>query len=236
MPDINNMSPRSGQQLKDDNTVINTAAIIEAINTAFGLKDAAAVTDPTAAADLIALAKGLLKQLQGDGPGAAPVALTGSLTGAVVSASSTRPNDTTAYTALDVVGENPAANLIFNNVLSNAGGTFIITGARLRIDAAAQPSGMSSFRLHLYNAAPTAIVDNAAYNLPAADRAKYLGSILLSSLGDFGDTLYYQEDNVNLELKLAADSTTLYGILQTVGAFTLTAQTVKTITLAVAGV
>ena len=162
--------------------------------------------------------------------------LTGSLTGQVTSASQTRPNDTTAYTALDVVGQNPAANLTFANVLPDAGGTFVILGARLRIDAAAIPAGMTTFRLHLYSEAPTAIADNAAYNLPAADRAKYLGYVTIGNILDIGDTLYLQSDNINVTGKLAAASTSLFGILQTVGAYTPTASVVKTITLNVAGV
>ena len=44
-----------------------------------GALTAAAVTDPTASATLIALLKGLLKQLQGTGTGAAPVQLSGSI-------------------------------------------------------------------------------------------------------------------------------------------------------------
>ena len=46
-----------------------------------GALTAAAVTDPTASATLIALLKGLLKQLQGTGTGAAPVQLSGSIVG-----------------------------------------------------------------------------------------------------------------------------------------------------------
>lgn len=45
---------------------------------ALGALAAAAVTDPTVSASVIALLKGLLKQLQGTGSGAAPVTLTGS--------------------------------------------------------------------------------------------------------------------------------------------------------------
>lgn len=99
----------------------------------------------------------------------------------------------------------------------------------MRIDAAAIPAGMSTFRLHLYNAAPTAIADNAAYNLPAGDRAKYLGYISLSTPVDLGATLWAQDDNINFSGKLAA--TSLYGILQTVGAYAPTAECVKTIAL-----
>lgn len=49
------------------------------IETLVGALTAAAVTDPAASAAVIQLLKGLLKQLQGAGTGAAPVQLTGSI-------------------------------------------------------------------------------------------------------------------------------------------------------------
>ena len=156
--------------------------------------------------------------------------------GKTVSASQTRPNNTTAYAALDVVGQDSAANMVFSNVITDEGGTFVIFGARLRIDVAAIPAGMSSFRLHLYNAAPTAIVDNAAYNLPAGDRAKYLGYVEISGVLDICDTLWIQATGVNFVGKLAAGSTSLWGILQTVSAYTPTASVVKTVTLNISAV
>jgi len=151
--------------------------------------------------------------------------------GFVSSASTTRPNDTTPYTALDVVDGASPANLTFSNVGAVAGGHIFITGASIRIDVAAVPAGMSSFRVHLFDAAPTAIADNAAFNLIAADRAKYLGFIEIGTPLDLGDTLFGRTDNMNFKTKLATASTTLYGQLQTVGAFTPAAETVKTITL-----
>ena len=156
--------------------------------------------------------------------------------GKTVSASQTRPNNVTAYDALDVVGQDSAANMVFSNVIADEGGAFVIFGARLRIDVAAIPAGMSSFRLHLYNAAPTAIVDNAAYNLPAGDRAKYLGYVEISGVLDIGDTLWIQATGVNFVGKLAAGSTSLWGILQTVSAYTPTASAVKTVMLNIAAV
>jgi hypothetical protein len=161
------------------------------------------------------------------------IQLAGSTTGVAVSAAQTRPANTTPYTALDVVGQDPAANMSFLAV-GAAGSAFVILGARLRIDVAAIPAGMTSFRLHLYNAAPTAITDNLAYNLIAADRGKYLGFITIASAVDLGDTVNLQADELNFTGKLAAASTTLYGVLQTVGAYTPTSAAVKTITLNIA--
>lgn len=146
----------------------------------------------------------------------------------------TRPANTTAYTAGDVVG---VADV---SVAANAGsaihefasigpsaGAIIITGADLRVDVAAVPAGMTSFRLHLYDAAPTAILDNAAWDLPAGDRAAYLGYIDIGTAVDVGATLYAQVDQVNKQFKLASGSTSLYGLLVTNGGFTPTSAAVK---------
>jgi hypothetical protein len=84
-------------------------------------------------------------------------------------------------------------------------------------------------RLHLYTSAPTAIADNAAFNLPSADRASYVGSIDIGTPADLGDTLWAQNDDVRKQVILTGDS--VYGILQTVAAYTPTANAAKTITL-----
>jgi hypothetical protein len=151
--------------------------------------------------------------------------------GFVSSVSKTRPDNATPYTALDVVGTDAATNMEFTGIGSVAGGHVIITGISMRCDVNAVPSGMSSFRLHLYDAAPTAIADNTAYNLPSGDRDKYLGYIEVATPIDLGDTIFARTDNLNYKVKLAAASTTLYGLLQTVGAYTPTAQAVKTVKL-----
>jgi hypothetical protein len=148
-----------------------------------------------------------------------------------VSASQTRPNNGDAYTAGDVVGTNAATNLTFSSVSNVSGGHIIITGATLEIDVNAVPTGMSSFRLHLYSSAPTAIADNTAYNLPSADRSKYLGYIEFPTPVDLGDTLWAQVENVNMKRKLASASTTLYGMLETRGAYTPSAECVKKVTI-----
>jgi hypothetical protein len=155
--------------------------------------------------------------------------------GGYISQSLTRANNTDAYTALDVVGTASSATITFTDALLQAGGHFIIMGASLRVDVNAVPSGMSSFRLHLYSATPTTIADNAAFNLPAADRDNYYGYIEFDTPTDLGDTLYAFKDNINMKRKLATDSTTIYGILQTVGAFTPSASAVKTVKLHIVG-
>lgn len=130
--------------------------------------------------------------------------------------STTRPSNQTPYTAGDAVGA--ASAIITFPSVGPAAGNILITSVDLRIDIASVTSGMTTFRLHLYNAAPTAIADNAAFDLVAGDRAGYLGYIDLVTPVDLGSTLVSQTGSINRQVKLA--STSLYGILTTVGGFT----------------
>lgn len=161
------------------------------------------------------------------------VALTGSNTGVSVSATFTRPDNATAYAALDVVGTDPATNILFENVLPTTGGSFCIAKIGLEIDVSAVPSGMSGFVLYLYDSAPTAIADNSPYNWPSADRTKRIGKILIPNPEDDGDTIYAHDIGGLFYGKLATGSTSLWGILKTIGAYTPTALTVKKISMLV---
>lgn len=156
--------------------------------------------------------------------------------GYTASASLTRANDTTAYSVGDVIGTSTSGNLTFLSCSTIDGGHIIIAGVSLEIDVNAIPSGMGLFRLHLYDSAPTAIADNAAYNLPSGDRSKYLGYIEIDTPVDLGDTLYSAMNNVTMKRQLASGSNTLYGMLETRGAYTPSAQAVKKVTLHIVGV
>ena len=126
----------------------------------------------------------------------------------------TRPANTTAYTAGDVVG----GSITFPGV-GPFGGDILVTSAALRINVASIPAGMTSFRLHLYDVTPpSALADNAAWDLPAGDRANYLGYIDLGSPADVGSTLYVQADQINRQIRLRTAD--LYGYLVTNGGFT----------------
>jgi len=161
--------------------------------------------------------------------------LSKSETGKVVSTTLTRGNYTDAYTALDVVSNSTTVPtcLTFTNVGTD-NDVLCVLGARMLVAVNAVPSGCTGFRLHLYNASPTAIADNAAYNLPAGDTGKYQGYIDFPAPIDLGDNIWAQGDSVNITIKLSG--TSLYGILQTIGAYTPSASVVKTISLVVAGV
>lgn len=150
--------------------------------------------------------------------------------GHTTTVSITRPNDTTAYTAGDVIGDtNGSAILTFANMGKTGGGDIVITSVELQIDVSSIPSGMAGFNLRLYNASPTAIADNAAWDLPSGDRGKYIGKVAINVPVDEGATLFVDNDNINKQIKLSSSS--LYVELQTIGAFTPTASSVFSVTI-----
>ena len=135
------------------------------------------------------------------------------------SVSITRPANVTPYTAGDVVGTTSTAI----HQLSSAGpsgGFVILQSLDLLLQLGAVPSGMSGFRVHFYSASPTAIADNAVFNLVAADRASYLGYADLGTPADLGDTCWAQADFTGRQIKLATGQTTIWCQLQTIGAYT----------------
>lgn len=128
----------------------------------------------------------------------------------------TRPANVTPYTAGDVVG-----GVITFPSMGAAGSQAMLTSVDLRIDIAAIPSGMTSFRLYLYSVTPpSALADNAVWDLPAGDRAGFIGYIDLGSPLDLGSTLFTQLDTINKHVKLGAAETALFGYLVTTGGFT----------------
>jgi hypothetical protein len=154
----------------------------------------------------------------------------------------TRPSNTTAYTAGDVVGQadsgtpaNAGSAILEFTEVGPHGGLVLIAEARFEVDVSSVPSGMTTFRLHLYDASPDAILDNAAWDLSSSgDRGKYLGYVDISTPVDLGSTLFSQNLMVNKVVKLAAGSTSLFGELQTTSGYTPTSAAVKKVTLVTA--
>jgi hypothetical protein len=79
---------------------------------------------------------------------------------------------------------------------------------------------MGAFRLHLYTATPTAIADNAAFDLVSGEVANYAGYIDLPAPQDLGSTLFTQTDYCGTAVKLASASTSLFAELETRGGYT----------------
>lgn len=161
------------------------------------------------------------------------VQIIGNKSGKQASDTITRPNDTTAYSTGDVVSTGAGEILEFAN-LGASGDMIAIISSNLMVNINAVPSGCLGFRLHLYNASPTVIADNTAFNLPSADRAKYLGFINICLPKDIGDTIYAEDDGKVLYCKLTGSS--IYGILTTLGTETPTAESIYTLTINTMGV
>ena len=135
-------------------------------------------------------------------------------------ASITRPSNTTAYTAGDVVGDTGGSAIISLTSAGPAAGFLLIQSVSLVFSDSTVPSGMGAFRIHMYSASPTAIADNAAFDLLSGDRATYMGYIDLPAPQDLGSTIYTQTDYPGRLVKLGAASTTLFVEIETRGAYT----------------
>jgi hypothetical protein len=139
----------------------------------------------------------------------------------------TRPSNTTAYTAGDVIGvadsgtpANAGSAIITLPSIGPSGGYVLVQSVRLMIGLTSVTSGMAGFRLHLYTASPTAILDNAAFDLVSGEVANYAGFIDLPTPQDLGSTLVTQVDYPGTLVKLASASTSLFAELETRGAYT----------------
>lgn len=133
----------------------------------------------------------------------------------------TRPANTTAYTAGDVIGTGSGDDAIITLAsIGPSGGFVVVQSIELVLGISAVPSGMTSFRLHFYSAKPTAIADNAAFDVLSGDRTGYIGYIDLPAPVDLGSTCFTQVDQPGKLIKLASASTSLFVELQTIGGFT----------------
>ena len=132
----------------------------------------------------------------------------------------TRPANTTAYSVGDAVTDTGGAAITFSNLARANGGLLYIPSAFLWTTD--MPTPVPEFHLFLFNAAPTAIADNAAFSFNSTDMAKVLGFLRFSSAqySDFANGRLYMADNVPLSVKCGGSSKSLTGQLKTMTAFT----------------
>jgi hypothetical protein len=138
-----------------------------------------------------------------------------------------RPTGTTAYIALDAVANlatGTASALIFSNLARIYGGTGYVVKARMMTD---QPTNTARFRLHLYDTLPTAILDNAFHTMLWTNRDMRLGSIDFNAMASesSGSTATFSiltpgVGNLPLAFTCITGSKALYGLLETLDAFT----------------
>lgn len=139
----------------------------------------------------------------------------------VVSASFTRPANTTAYAAKDVVSNSTSSPVVitFSNVSRISGGSGYITKVRLMTD---QSTNVAAFRLHLFNTSPTAINDNDPFTLLWANRSSRVGYVDFDNMTTEG-TGSDSATTLNKDIRLAfsaSGSRDIFGILETNSVFT----------------
>lgn len=148
----------------------------------------------------------------------------GSVGGTLATASATfaRPADTTAYAAKDAINSSTSAPalLSFAAMARVAAGSGYITKARMLTD---QTTFVGRLRLHLYHTAPAAINDNAPFTLlyaNAGNRVGYIDFDVASAEGTGSTAAGSINSIVRLPFIGASGSQTLYGLLETLDAFT----------------
>jgi hypothetical protein len=131
----------------------------------------------------------------------------------------TRAANTTAYTANDVYG-----GVFQLQNIGSSGGFVFISSIDIIFNITALPSGMGAFAVYLYSSTPpSAITDNLPYSLSSGDRASIMtlnGFNLSASLARGGGSVVAETLNINQLFRLAPSSTSLWGYLVTLGAFT----------------
>jgi hypothetical protein len=137
-----------------------------------------------------------------------------------------RPDNTTQYTAGDVVNSDTPASLTFSNVARIEGGTGIVVDAIL-IDTANQAT-KGSFELWLFTAAPALDNDNAAFTPTDAELVFLAGVIQFSTafvgtatVGTDGNAIFMAERTyLPISFECSPSGTSLYGVLVVRNAYT----------------
>lgn len=133
---------------------------------------------------------------------------------ATLQASYTRPGDTTAYTAGDVLANSTSAATILtfaSAVRANAGGGRIV-GARVVSDAAAGTKGDPE--LYLFRSSITMQQDNAAWGPTDAEMRNCIGVIAFGSAPKVGSgNEIWAATGLDIAFKAGAGLTDIYGVV-----------------------
>lgn len=131
----------------------------------------------------------------------------------------TRPANTTQYAAGDVVGQDPAANLVFAECASLNGGGGAILGVRV-VDSIA-PATKADLELWIFDEAPAAVADNAAFAPTDAEMLHLVGVIDLTGTPVVaGANCTYEVRGLRIPFVCKSDSRNLYGVLVERGTYT----------------
>ena len=138
-----------------------------------------------------------------------------------------------AHSAGDVVSTDAGEILEFATGLL-AGQSGIILSSMVTLNNNAVFAGGAGYYLYLFDEPPTVQATNAAFNMIAADMAKYIGRITIGTLNDLGDTCAITDIGHNFDFTLAPNDTKLYGELVAIGGETTVTAKTLTINLGIA--
>ena len=110
-----------------------------------------------------------------------------------------------SHTALDCVGG--ARTLTLPNT---AGRMIRLTGYRFTMPTTTPVTTV--WTAYLYNATPAVIADDAAYVVVLADQAKFMGTVTIAQVVDFGSTLLESQGALasNPYIQMVTDTMTVY--------------------------
>lgn len=135
-----------------------------------------------------------------------------------------------AIGANDVMGTPQALTWTDSNGGKFKGGELRLVSSLFYIADTALIASEAGYALKLYSSLPANIpADNAAWDIPAGDRAAYVGSLAIGTPVDIGSTCLVEVDTYTKQITVASTGVS-YGVLQTLAGFTATA-TVRTIIL-----
>jgi hypothetical protein len=141
----------------------------------------------------------------------------------LTSAEFARPANATQYTAGDVVGPvtTPAVQTFALASKYSSGGLEIVEA---RLSKSTNVTTLATFRVNIYNAAPTAIADNLAWSYLYADREKFIGyidlDIMVSDGASAGAVGQMAATRLPLVASTASGTASLYAVITAVGGYT----------------
>jgi hypothetical protein len=136
-----------------------------------------------------------------------------------VTATITRPADTTAYAQYDAISDSTSAPTIltFSNVAQRVGEDVIVTEA---IITSANNTALPNFRLWIFDQSVSATNDNSKLELADADTEKCVAVIKIDDSYLTNSSSRAESANLAKQISCASSSTSLYGLLQTDESYT----------------
>lgn len=128
----------------------------------------------------------------------------------------TRPADTTAYTANDAFADSTSAPTTGGFTLSGmcraSGGSGVLTDATFIYSTSVAVAGI----IYLYDSAPTAQNDNAAWSVSDSDQLKLVGTIPFATVAD-GANAVHNVQNLNMGYTCVGSANLRYMVKITTG-------------------